>query len=94
MHATFPQMSHRSHDLAGAATFSLRVGAAACSVRAFPLATIQDLLGFDHDLEAVAAADVDPEMVADVMESRMIAPPRPRRRRDRAVSSRAVFFGA
>jgi len=31
--------------------------------------------------------------VADLLESRMIAPPRPRHRRQRAVSSRAMFFG-
>lgn len=93
MHATFPQMSRRPNDLAGSATFSLRVGAAACSVRAFPLATIQDLLGFEQEMENADAADVDSELIADAIESRMIVPPRPRRRRDRAVSSRAVFFG-
>jgi hypothetical protein len=31
--------------------------------------------------------------VIDLLESRMIAPPRPRRRRQRAVSSRAMFYG-
>ena len=34
------------------------------------------------------------EIVADLLESRMIAPPRQRRRGRRAVSSRAVFYAA
>lgn len=91
MHATFSSQPSRSRNLAGSATFSMRVGATACSVRAFPVAAIQELLGFDHEIES--GVDADPGAVADALESRMIAPPRPRRRRERAVSSRAVFFG-
>ncbi len=93
MPTTLPPMACHAHGMAGSATFSLRIGAAACSVRAFPVATIHELLGFDRDLEAAAGADEDPGFVADAIESRMIMPPRPRRRRERAVSSRAVFFG-
>lgn len=92
MHATFPQTT-RPHDLSGSSMFSVRVGATACSVRAFPLAAIQELLGFEDEIEAIGAAAADPDLFADAVESRMITPPRPRRRRQRAVSSRAVFFG-
>jgi hypothetical protein len=51
------------------------------------------VLGFDEafdDLTA-AGADIDPRLVADAIESRMIASPR-LRRRQKAVSSRAMFY--
>jgi hypothetical protein len=43
----------------------------------------------------LAAGDheaADAEMLVDLLASRMIAPHRPRRRRERAVSSRAMFY--
>jgi hypothetical protein len=36
--------------------------------------------------------NLERDLIADVLASRMIVPPRPRRRRQRAVSSRAVFY--
>jgi hypothetical protein len=91
MHATQPQPIQSSRH-AGAALFSVRLNATHCSVRAFPVAMIHDLLGFEHEVEAGCDEATDPAFVADVIESRMIAPPRPRRRRERAVSSRAIFY--
>jgi hypothetical protein len=45
-----------------------------------------------------AAADqaghaADGRLIADLLDSRMIAPPRSQRRRQRHVSSRAMFYG-
>jgi hypothetical protein len=67
------------------------VGDTECVVRVMPLCPIADVLGFEHE---IAAGVVDADTIADLLDSRMIAPPRPRRRRDRAVSSRAVFYVA
>jgi hypothetical protein len=67
------------------------VGDTECVVRVMPLCPIADVLGFEHE---IAAGVVDAGTIADLLDSRMIAPPRPRRRRDRAVSSRAVFYVA
>lgn len=91
MHATHPQPS-QSNLRDGAALFSVRVSAGECSVRAFPVAMIHDLFGFEDDVEAVCDEATDPAIMSDVIESRMITPPRPRRRRERAVSSRAIFY--
>ena len=67
-------------------------GGTECVVRVPALWPIADVLGFEPE---IAAADpVDAGTIADLLGSRMIAPPRPRRRRDRAVSSRAVFYAA
>jgi hypothetical protein len=68
------------------------VGDTECVVRVMPLCSIADVLGFEHEIAAAGA--IDAGMIADLLDSRMIAPPRPRRRRDRAVSSRAVFYVA
>jgi len=70
-----------------------QVDGEACTVRATPVWPIAEVLDLDaafDDLAAVAA-DVDPRLVADAIESRMIASPR-LRRRQKAVSSRAVFY--
>ena len=60
-------------------------------------------MGFEAEMDVAAAGLVDPaalvggaadgDIIADLLDSRMIIPPRPRRRRQRSVSSRAVFFG-
>jgi hypothetical protein len=68
------------------------VGDTECVVRVMPLCPIADVLGFEHEIAAAGA--IDAGTLADLLDSRMIAPPRPRRRRDRAVSSRAVFYVA
>jgi len=70
----------------------ITVGGTECVVRVTRLSPISDVLGFEPEM---AGADpVDAGTIADLLDSRMIAPPRPRRRRDRAVSSRAVFYAA
>jgi hypothetical protein len=72
---------------------STQVADETCTVRATPVWPIAEVLGFDEafdDLTA-AGADIDPRLVADAIESRMIASPR-LRRRQKAVSSRAMFY--
>lgn len=64
-----------------------------CTVRATPVWPIAEVLDFDEafdDLTA-AGAEVDERLVADAIESRMIAAPR-LRRRQKALSSRAIFY--
>ncbi|NDC63790.1 MAG: hypothetical protein EBZ59_07380 [Planctomycetia bacterium] len=81
----------------------LDVGGERCAVRAARICPIPEVLGLEEALDiglaglAVEAGgpmdDFDGGTVAALLESRMIVPPRPRRRRERALSSRAVFFG-
>jgi hypothetical protein len=85
----------------GAARYSVHVGGAACEVRARLVSPIADVLGFEQEMDVAVAGVVDLAsltddhgMIVDLLDSRMIAPPRPRRRRDRAVSSRAMFYGS
>jgi hypothetical protein len=68
------------------------VGGRECVVRVTPVSPIAEVLEFEDEFEA--SEPVDARMVMDLLDSRMIAPPRPRRRRDRAVSSRAIFYSA
>lgn len=72
---------------------SIQVDGEPCTVRATPVWPIADVLDFDgaFDELAAAGAEVDENLVADAIESRMIASPR-LRRRQKAVSSRAVFY--
>ncbi|MFM8379093.1 MAG: hypothetical protein ACKOB1_07185 [Planctomycetia bacterium] len=70
----------------------ITVGGTECVVRVTHLSPIADVLGFEPEM--AGAGPVDAVTIADLLDSRMIAPPRPRRRRDRAVSSRAVFYAA
>jgi hypothetical protein len=81
------------------ARYRMKVGDVECVVRAaavWPIPEVLDLDGqfepgrFESGEESIA----DDELLADLLASRMIAPPRPRRRRERSVSSRAVFFSA
>jgi hypothetical protein len=65
-----------------------------CTVRATPVWPIAEMLDLDEafdDLAAAAGADVDQRLIADAIESRMISAPR-LRRRQKAVSSRAMFY--
>ncbi|RLS36118.1 MAG: hypothetical protein DWH79_00310 [Planctomycetota bacterium] len=91
-----------------AATFVVNVGGDQCTVRATGVRSIADVLaapgadvlGFE-EMEALGAIDevlpgeceVDPVLASDVFSAGMISAPRIRRRQ-RAVSSRALFFGA
>jgi len=77
------------------ARYRMQVGAVECVVRGTPVWPIPEVLELDDQFEpGREAADRGPddELVADLLASRMIAAPRPRRRRERGVSSRAVFF--
>lgn len=74
---------------------AMRVADDECVVRAaqvWPIAEVLDLDGqFEPGVDA-ASSGLDPAVIADHLESRMIAPPRQRRRGPRPVSSRAVFY--
>jgi hypothetical protein len=70
--------------------YVISVGDRECVVRVTQVCPIAEVLGFEDEFENVEACDA--RMIADLLESRMIAPPRPRRRRERAVSSRAMFY--
>ena len=81
----------------------LKVGGTECSVRAARICSIPEVLGLEEAMDiglgglpgegAVEDGVLDSRTVIDLLDSRMIVPPRPRRRRERAFSSRAVFFG-
>ena len=58
----------------------ITVGGRECMVRVTPVSPIAEVLEFDDEFEA--GEPVDARMVMDLLDSRMIAPPRPRRRRD------------
>ena len=82
--------------------YTVRTGSAVCEVRVRTIAPIADVLGFESEMDVAAEGLIDPaalvgaadgSTVADLLDSRMIAPPRPRRRRQRSVSSRALFYG-
>ena len=83
--------------------YVVKTASSVCEVRARTIAPIAEVLGFEAEMvlsaggladpAALEGWDADGGMVADMLESRMIAPPRLRRRRQRTVSSRAVFFG-
>jgi hypothetical protein len=74
---------------------AVRVADIECVVRAAPVWPIAEVLDLDGQFEPgcdATAPGLDAEVIADHLESRMIAPPRQRRRGPRAVSSRAVFY--
>lgn len=91
MNAIFTQRRNVSNRLS-ATVFVARVRGSDCPIRCIPLTPIHELLGFENETESALADLADGDLVADVLDSRMIAPPRPRRRRDRSVSSRAAFY--
>lgn len=79
--------------------FTIKVGDRECVVRATAVWPIPEVLELESQLEPgsdataeAPARQLERDLIADVLASRMIVPPRPRRRRDRAVSSRAVFY--
>ena len=81
------------------ATYAVRVGSDWTAIRAAAIWPIADVLGIDPAGEpsrrpASTAAAAEARLAIDLLDSGMIAPPRPRRRRDRPVSSRAVFYQA
>ena len=78
--------------------YVVTVGDTPCEVRARTIAMIADVLGFEQEMEGevadLAGSDADQHLITDLLDSRMIAPPRAVRRRQRPVSSRAMFYGA
>ena len=91
MHVTTMAIPARNVSSATTPRF-MTVGGRECMVRVTPVSPIAEVLEFEDEFEA--GETVDARMVMDLLDSRMIAPPRPRRRRDRAVSSRAMFYSA
>ena len=80
-----------------AARYVVTVGEIPCEVRVRTIAMIAEVLGFEHEMEGevedLAGHAADRNLITDLLDSRMIAPPRPMRRRQRSVSSRAMFYG-
>jgi hypothetical protein len=78
-----------------AARYVVTVGETPCEVRVRTIAMITEVLGFEQEMEVEGSAGhaEDRNLIADLLDSRMIAPPRPMRRRQRSVSSRAMFYG-
>jgi hypothetical protein len=79
--------------------FTIKVDDAECVVRATAVWPIPEVLELESQLEPgsdeaarTSTRELERELIADVLAARMIVPPRPRRRRQRAVSSRAVFY--
>ena len=91
MHATTTTAPSRNVSFATTPRF-LTVGGRECMVRVTPVSPIAEVLEFEDEFEP--GETIDARTVMDLLDSRMIAPPRPRRRRDRAVSSRAIFYSA
>jgi hypothetical protein len=82
----------------GAATrYVVNVGDSQCEVRVRTIALISEVLGFeqemDGDVTALEGNVSDSQTIADLLDSRMIAPPQWHRRRQRPVSSRDMFYG-
>lgn len=73
--------------------FVLPVDGESCTVRATPVWPIAEVLAAAEAFDDLGgtAAGADPRLVADALDSMMIAAPR-LRRRQRGVSSRAAFY--
>jgi hypothetical protein len=96
---TLPLASRRFPGSTG--QFVVHVAGEPLPIRAVTIWPIAEILGADDQLDALRCdgtlpADVetvsDTAVLADLLESLLIAPPRPRHRRERLVSSRAAFF--
>jgi hypothetical protein len=83
----------RRPEPSSSACFVMRVAGTECTVRATTVWPIHEVLEAEAEM-LLAAGDQEAaaEMLVDLLDSRMIAPYRPRRRRERAVSSRAMFY--
>jgi hypothetical protein len=98
MNATTDQATVHA-PLFASTPFVVTVGSEECVVRAAMICSIPEVLGFEEEMDVaggmhadlLAAAAFDSGLIADLLDSRMIAPPRTRRR-ERAVSSRAMFY--
>lgn len=78
--------------------YLVNVGRIPCEVRVRTIAMISEVLGFEQEMEGelmdLTGDSSDRDLIADMLDSRMIAPPRAVRRRQRPVSSRAMFYAA
>ena len=101
MNATTSTETSNANSLAKSAggevtRYVVTVGETPCEVRARSIAMIAEVLGFEQEMEGevidLAGHAADRHLIADLLDSRMIAPPRPVRRRQRPVSSRAMFY--
>ena len=92
MHAT--TCRDTVHTAPTSALLAMRVDGDMCTVRATTVWPIAEVLGFEAQLETSGFVDagIDADFVAAALDSQMIAPPRPRRRRDKLVASRAAFY--
>jgi len=93
MHATFSNPT--SPSVGNRHLLATTVDGDTLTVRATAVWPIAEVLDFERSLDdsasLVQTGDVDAELIADALDSRMILPPR-LRRRQRAVSSRAMFY--
>jgi hypothetical protein len=91
---TVSRPAHRRSAAAPSAGFVMHVAGAECKVRATAVWPIHEVLEVEAEMVLASGdhAAGEAELLVDMLESRMIAPPRPRRRRERPVSSRAVFY--
>lgn len=92
MHAT--TCRDTNHTASSATLLAMRVDGETCTVRATTVWPIAEVLGFEAQMETSGFVDagIDADFVAAALDSQMIAPPRPRRRRERMVASRAAFY--
>ncbi|MFM8953284.1 MAG: hypothetical protein ACKOOF_09545 [Planctomycetaceae bacterium] len=91
---------HRGPAKAGACTlFTATINGASHLVRGLAVWPIDEALALEEQIDGSLADQspalpLDAALMHDLTASRLIAPPRPRRRRDRAVASRAALFQA
>jgi hypothetical protein len=91
---------HRGFAKAGACTlFAATVSGRSQLVRGLAVWPIDEALAMEEQIlpatvDQAAEMPLDTALMHDLTASRLIAPPRLRRRRDRAVASRAALFQA
>ena len=97
---TAPAANHRCFASAGCTVFAATISGTTHLVRAVPVWPIDEVLTIEDQLHAPESPDhaagmpLDAALMHDLTESRLIAPLRSRRRRDRGVSSRAALLQA
>ncbi|MEO1993041.1 MAG: hypothetical protein ABGW78_13970 [Pirellulales bacterium] len=87
-----PPESHAMSGQTRTTRSFFRVDTHRCPIRTVPIASIRELLEFEDEFECLAGETSDASLVADMLESRMISPPKRQRRGSRVVSSRAAFY--
>ena len=94
MNALARHAIERRPEPGSTACFVLKVAGTDCPVRATTVWPINEVLEVEAEMLLAAGGHeaATAELLVDLLDCRMIAPPRPRRRRDRPVSSRAMFY--